>query len=244
MSASRLVIGQRTFNEIRPLGKDLKIAEAKAITARNGIDEIYFEDRQKRAYVAYREKSTLAGVRAGYLGRYGEEKIKVIHVDDEANTFQEGARSVFTWTHKAMGKAFGEEAVKVLATTVSTLAGGLIAATALKDKLLPELASTAAANHLAGVIAPATEAKIIITSASRTATMSNPAPRSLVNTVINGSTTASRTLMAAAHTTCKIAVPIAAVLGGALLASSLIAGVRAGVRQGDRKTIDMVTDRY
>lgn len=137
-SAARdeLRISHRGFHEVRVVGKNddgkqISLNEAKKMTQDNGIDEIYFQDQAGNLHVAY-TVGDLDDIREGYRGRFGTEKVKVVHVDDERNTFKEGSTRIFSWTGETLGKALNQEAGKAITTTVSTVTGGIIAAAAVK----------------------------------------------------------------------------------------------------------------
>jgi hypothetical protein len=133
MPADTLQIGNQHFSQVRALADGIKPEDAAKLTANNGLDEIYFTDETGKNFVAFQEKSSLGDVRAGYLGRYNGKRVKVTSVDDESNTFKEGAGDIFGWTRNVLNNTFGSEASKSLSGVVSTAVGSFVAAAALKN---------------------------------------------------------------------------------------------------------------
>ncbi|MNS26770.1 hypothetical protein D3C72_587040 [compost metagenome] len=131
--ADTLQLGNLHFRQVRALADGIKPEEAAALTRGNGMDEIYFTDETGKHFVAFQEKSSLGEVKPGYLGRYNGKRVKVVAIDDETNTFKEGANSVFKWTRTVMNNTFGSEASKSLSGVVSTAVGSFVAAAALKN---------------------------------------------------------------------------------------------------------------
>lgn len=133
--ADTLQLGNQHFKQVRALAEGVTPAEAALLTRSNGLDEIYFTDETGKHFVAFQEKSSLGDVKAGYLGRFNDKRVKVTHVEDETNTFKEGAGDVFNWTKNVMNNTFGSEASKSLSGVVSTAVGSFVAAAALKNGL-------------------------------------------------------------------------------------------------------------
>jgi hypothetical protein len=131
--ADTLQLGNQHFRQVRALADGIKPEEAAKLTAGNGLDEIYFTDETGKHFVAFQEKSSLGDVKAGYLGRYNGKRVKVVAVEDETNTFKEGAGDVFNWTKNVLNNTFGSEASKSLSGVVSTAVGSFVAAAALKN---------------------------------------------------------------------------------------------------------------
>jgi hypothetical protein len=127
-----LQIGNQHFSNVRALAPGLKPEEAAKLTTDNGFDEIYFTDETGQSFVAYEEKNHFEDVRAGYFGRYNGKRVKVVAVEDEANTFHEGVGGVFNWTKNVLNNTFGSEASKSLSGLVQTTVGTFVAAAALK----------------------------------------------------------------------------------------------------------------
>lgn len=136
-----LTIGSRSLTHVRALGKGITLEKAKKLTEKNGIDEVFFQTDDGTLYVA-NHRGSLDGIRTDYMGRFQGKRVTVMHVDDEKNTFLDGSTSIFEWCADILNKTFGAEASKALSTTVSTLAGGVIAASAFKGGA--EAAKTAA----------------------------------------------------------------------------------------------------
>lgn len=126
------------------------VAQAAALTKNNGIDEIYFVGEDKKLYIMYAEKSRLEEIKAGYLGRANvggtNQRIQVLAVEDEANTFSQGMMSTWKWLHNVLMSSFGNEASKSVSGLVTTAVGSFVAAAALKG-------SAPAAAPAAGAVA-------------------------------------------------------------------------------------------
>lgn len=126
----------KTLVPITPDNLNAIVAQAAALTKDNGIDEIYFVGEDKKLYVMFAEKSRLEEVKAGYLGRANvggvSQRIQVLAVEDEANTFSQGALSTWKWVHNVLLSSFGTEASKSVSGLVTTAVGSFVAAAALK----------------------------------------------------------------------------------------------------------------
>lgn len=153
-----LTVGSRTVDQVQALGKGITLEKAVKLTENNGVDEVFFQTDDGTLYVAHK-RGDLDGIRPEYMGRYQGQRVTVMHVDDEKNTFIEGSKSIFEWCGRVLNKAFGDEASKALSTTVSTLAGGVIAASAFKGGAeAAKTAATAAPGALTAAKAAATGA--------------------------------------------------------------------------------------
>jgi hypothetical protein len=139
------------FGQIRALADGIKPEEAAALTQNNGIDEIYFTDEAGKNYVMFAEKNHLQDVRVGYLGRFNGKRVRVMAVDDEANTFKEGCTSVWQWLNNTLHASFGSEASKSISGLVATSIGSFIAAAAIKTTAPAPVALPAARGLLEGV---------------------------------------------------------------------------------------------
>lgn len=138
------------YGSIRTLAAGIKPEDAAAITANDGLDKIFFQDDAGKNYVFFVEKGHFEDVRAGYIGRYNGQRIKVLSVDDEANTFQEGVTSVWHWLNDTLSQSVGSEASKSIAGLVATSIGSFIAAAAIKTTAPVAVALPAAKGLMEG----------------------------------------------------------------------------------------------
>ncbi|HEY9723598.1 MAG TPA: hypothetical protein V6D47_16420 [Oscillatoriaceae cyanobacterium] len=131
--ANTLQIGDQYFSNVRALAPGMSPQQAAQLTAADGIDEIYFTDDTGQHYVAYQQQGHFSDVRVGYMGRFNGRKITVDAVDDENNTFGEGVQAVFTWAKNLFNGSFGSVANNTATGLITTGAGTLMAAAALKN---------------------------------------------------------------------------------------------------------------
>lgn len=131
--ANTLQIGDQYFGNVRALAPGMSPQQAAQLTSGDGIDEIYFTDDTGQHYVAYQEHGHFDNVRVGYMGRYNGHKITVDAVDDEHNTFGEGVQAVFDWAKNLFNGSFGSVANNTATGLITTGAGTLMAAAALKN---------------------------------------------------------------------------------------------------------------
>jgi hypothetical protein len=139
------------FGQIRKLADGIKPEEAAALTQGNGMDEIFFTDEAGANYVMFAEKSHFEDVRVGYLGRFNGKRVRVMAVDDEANTFKEGFTSIWQWLNNTLHSSFGSEASKSISGLVATSIGSFIAAAAIKTTAPAPVALPAARSFLQGI---------------------------------------------------------------------------------------------
>lgn len=193
---------------------DKVLERAMAITANNGVDEIFFRTRNGDLYVAA-FRGSAEGVRIGYLGRYDGERVEVVHVDDESNTFREGLTDIFTWTRDSFGKAAGQEATKAVGTVAGTIVGGLIAAAAVKGSATPVVtaAATGAATNAAAVAVGNAATQVVQTATAGAGTAAGAAAQGAVASAATQAGAAATE--AAAAGTEAAAVNIAGKVGGA-----------------------------
>lgn len=133
--ANTLLLGNRSFATVRALEPGITPAEAAKLTANNGYDEIFFTDEAGKAYVAYGTGDAFNSVRAGYLGRYNGQKVKVVSVENEDNSVAEGVKSTWRWAGNILSNTFGTEASKTVSNVASTAIGSFFAAAALKETI-------------------------------------------------------------------------------------------------------------
>lgn len=137
-----LLLGDRRFGTVKALQGGVTAAEAAALTTKNGYDEIFFTDELGKTYVAYGTGDAFNGMRAGYLGRYNGQKVKVVSVENEDNSVAEGVKSTWRWAGNILSNTFGAEASKTVSNVASTAIGSFFAAAALKETIqnAPKLA--------------------------------------------------------------------------------------------------------
>lgn len=140
------------FGEIRQLADGIKPEDAAALTQNDGLDKIYFTNESGQSFVMVAQKSHFQDMKAGYLGRFNGQRVKVVAVDDEANTFNEGFKSVWNWLNETLHQSFGSEASKSISGLVATSIGTFIAAAAIKTTApAAPLALPAASGFLKGM---------------------------------------------------------------------------------------------
>jgi hypothetical protein len=137
--------------QVRAVSDGIKPEEAAALTQHNGLDEIYFTDEAGKNFVLFAEKGHFEDVRVGYLGRFNGKRVRVMAVDDEANTFNEGFASIWKWLNNTLHQSFGSEASKSISGLVATSIGSFIAAAAIKTTAPAPVALPAARGFLQGI---------------------------------------------------------------------------------------------
>lgn len=233
---------------------DKILEKAKAITANNGVDEIFFRTENGDLYVAA-FRGSANDVKTGYLGRFGGQKVEVVHVDDESNTFWEGVKGTFSWTDSAIKNVAGQEVTKALGTVVGTIAGGLIAAAALKGTGAAPVATAAVAAANPAVAAAANTAAAAVaevaTGASGAAAVTagkvaggTAAGTVVVNAAKTGATAVRSALSGAMRTVVMVGVPVAVIAGIVFGTGAVIGGLKATRRRANFGTLDMVTDQF
>ncbi len=217
--AASLFVNGKYYHNVKPIAEGLDLAQAKAITVNNNIDEIIFEGPDGRLYIAFGQSGAmgeLGEVREGYLGSFRGEKVKVVSVNDESNTFAQGATSVPKGIGNMLSKVFKDNFTTTVTTILSTISGGVIAALALKS----------------GVSAGAAAAASGATTAA--------AGSAGVAAAVTGATAAIKGALLACVTPVVVAVVgITVVMGAAML----VGGFRGLFGKPRFATIDMVTDQ-
>ena len=118
-----------TFNHVRPVASRYKdLSEAVAVTAGNGLDEIYLKDQDGKLYIAYGEYGDLDKIQVGQDGTCAGKILRVVHTDNEMNRFTEGAIEGCTDIWKTIVKPLIDNA----GTTALTAAGVSAAFVGLK----------------------------------------------------------------------------------------------------------------
>lgn len=142
-----LTVGNHSYTNIRKLTKGIELEDAKKIVTGNKVDEVFFKDEQGQLYVAFGKKEQkgaleLDYLKEGYIGKFGDKTVKVVHIDNEINTVKEGALSPLnsTWKNvKDAGSSGIAKGVTEMGTTLvaifvgkSVIENGITAVTAAK----------------------------------------------------------------------------------------------------------------
>lgn len=155
-----LRIGRYDFSqdaEVKRVAEGISLQDAVAITTDNGIDEIFFEDEQGNLYVAYGDRLSLSRMQNGFIGIYNGKRVRVVHFEDERNTFSQGARGVFSDTGERLSKLMDDSVGQAITAAAGSIVGALTAATMFKGAA----AAKAAAGAATGVGIGATAAAMI-----------------------------------------------------------------------------------
>jgi hypothetical protein len=121
-----LDVGNHTYSNIKKITNGLDLEEAKKIVKDNKIDEIFFKTEEGELYVAYGNKENkgslnMDSLKDGYIGKFGDKTVKVVHIDNETNTVKEGALSPInsTWKHvKEAGTSGVAKGITEMGTTL------------------------------------------------------------------------------------------------------------------------------
>jgi len=150
-----LKINNQTFTNIKPVDKDVTLDEAKTITENNGIDEIYFKDSNDKLFIAYGEEKNrgslpLDDIKVNFIGKYNNEKVKVLHVDNEINTALEGAKQPLGTASK-VAKGVTETSIgQGVAQGVATVTAFFVGKSAIDAVIVPAGVATATTGATAG----------------------------------------------------------------------------------------------
>lgn len=95
---------------LHEVSADFTLETARSITDENGIDEIYFKGEDNKIYVAYGAQEAkgsldLSRIKKNYITRVDNQKLTVIHLNNETNTTWEGAKAPWVSTGKTLREA-------------------------------------------------------------------------------------------------------------------------------------------
>lgn len=234
------LIGKTRLNNVQALSKDIKeIKEATQITDENGIDEVYFKNEAGKLFVAYGSEKDggaldMRGMKVGYVGRLGKEKVTVVHINNETNTIMEGAKAPWVSTYDTLSKAGQNGIVKGIGEVATTVTALFIGKTVLEKGM--KTVGTQVGTEIAGQVAQATAEKA--TEAAAKTGLSTIGKARALGTSIGA--TVKDTLK-----TVAVAGAVAgAVVGTVVTIGSAIGAVRSQTSFKDYATLNMVTGKY
>lgn len=214
-----------TVKEVSAEFADLN--KAKAITDENGIDEVYLKTADGRTFVAYGAAEeggalNLKGIKPGYVGRLGNERVTVVHVNNETNTAWEGAKAPWNYTAETLSSAGKNGVVKGIGEVATTVTALFIGKTVLE--------------------------KGIQTAGQKAAEAAAPAVPVTANTLLGKTKAIGSSIGGTVKGTLRSVVVgtavAGAVVGTVVTVGSVIGAIRGAARSQDYATLDMVTGKY
>lgn len=250
-------IGGNQLTHIHRVDSSFNLDSAKQVTDANGIDEIYFRKVNDKGelegdlYVAYGSPEdkgalNLDHIKEGYVGRMDKMKIKVVHINNENNTYWEGAKAPWVsagHTLRDAGQTGIAKGIGEVATTVTAL---FIGKTVVENGVKTVTEKTAAA------AAPAVAAPVAEAGAAAAAEVLAPAAVAAgqkgLPTVVQGAKTLGSTIGSSVKSSLRsVAIGTAvagAVIGSVVTIGSAIGMVKTRFDHRDYTTLDMVTGNY
>ncbi len=136
--SNKIVVGDRTFTNIKPITKGLELEDVKKITSDNQVDEVFFKSEDGQLYMAYGEKENkgsldIGALKENYIGKYGDKAVKLVHIDNEINTVKEGALSPLTSTLKNVKEAGSSGITKGVTEMGTTLVAIFVGKTVIEN---------------------------------------------------------------------------------------------------------------
>lgn len=224
-------IGGNELTHIHQVAKDFDLDKARSITDNNYIDEVYFKDEQDNLYVAYGSQQqggalNLDRLKLNYVGRFGHQKVTVVHINNETNTVWEGAKAPWKSTLSTLKDAGQTGIIKGIGEMTTALTAMFIGKTVLENgiKTVSEkTAETVAEKALQG----ATQAAPGVVDKARAlgSTIGQSIKSSLRSVVIGGAVAG-------------------AVVGTVVTIGSGLGAVKSRYNHRDYTTLDMVTGNY
>lgn len=240
------LIGYNRLTSVKQVSAEFEdLNKAKAITDENGIDEVYFkvtDDNSPlngKTFIAYGSHEDggvldMRGLKPGYVGRFGDAKITLLHINNESNTAWEGAKAPWVNTWDTVSSAGQNGIVKGIGEVATTVTALFIGKTVLEkgiktagEGVAQQVAAQAAsqagkslAEHgAANGIGVVGKAKALGTSIGSTV-------KGTLRQVAVGAAVAS------------------AVVGSVVAIGSGIGAVNGVMRSQDYATLDMITGEY
>jgi hypothetical protein len=231
-------IGGNQLTKIYKVDASFDLESARKITDANGIDEVYFQtvnskgELGKDLYVAYgpqesRGALNLERIKPGYVGRMGQQKIKVVHINNETNTALEGAKAPWISTATTLRDA-GQSGISKGLTEVATTVTALFIGKSVVESGVKTVTEGAAAGAAAGgAVREVTRQAPQLLNQARTfgATVGQSVKGSLKSVVVAGAVAT-------------------AVVGTVVTVGSVIGAVKSRSNHRDYTTLDMVTGNY
>lgn len=267
-------IGGNRISHIHRVDSSFKLEDAKQITDGNGIDEIYFRKVNDKGelegdlFVAYGAPEeggslNLDHIKPGYVGRMDNQKIKVVHINNETNTYLEGAKSpwVSTWhTLKDAGQSGIAKGIGEVATTVTALFIGKTVVENGVKSVTTGLGNAAPAAVAAPAAAAGTAASTVVQAGAAAAENLVPAAAAVAETaapavatkalpaVVQEAKTLGSTIGSSVKSSLR-SVVVGAAVAGAVIGTVVTIGSGIGMAKSrfnhrDYTTLDMVTGNY
>lgn len=227
-----LTVGKNTYNNIKPITNQLELEEAKKIVKDNKIDEIFFKTQEGELFIAYGEKETkgaleLGALKEGYIGKFNNQPVKIVHIDNEINTIKEGALSPLGSTWKNVKEA----GTSGIAKGVTEMGTTLVAIFVGKSVIENGISAVSAAKGAAAVGEAAKGGTNIIKAGSKIVGNAGQTGKAIAATVGGGLQ--------------KLAIGglvAGAVVGTVVGTMSAVGAIRARNPNNDFTTIDMITN--
>lgn len=229
-------IGRNRLSNVKEVSKEFEdLKKAQNITDENGIDEVYFKDKEGKIYIAYGSEEKggaldLRGLKPGYVGRLGEKQITVLHINNETNTAWEGAKAPWTATFATLSAAGEGGIAKGIGEVATTVTALFIGKTVLEKGI--QTAGQKAAQQAA---------------VSVTETVAETAATKSVGVIGKAKAFGSGVGGTVKSTLRQVAVAGAvagAVIGSVVAIGSVIGAIKGVRAYQDYATLDMVTGKY
>jgi len=252
--AQYLQIGRNTFENVKPLAKNMKLDEAKAITNENGIDEIYIQNvENKQIFIAFGTEKTKGAldmkyIKQDYIGRYDGGTVKIISLENEVNTISEGAKAPIAKASDTIKKASENGIVKGIADMAGTVTALFIGKTIL-DKGIQTFATANGKAVADGVKVAVTTQKAakaakVAHTAAKAAKATEAAKSATLLAKAKGTFDGVGSIIGSTAKTVVVAAGVAAVIVGTVAGGLAITGAIGSIRKDrDFTTLDMVTDQ-
>jgi hypothetical protein len=236
-------IGRSQLTNIHEVDSSFTLETAKSITDKNGIDEVYFKDDKGKLYVAYGSQETrgainLDGVKVNYVGRFGDKKVTVVHLNNETNTTWEGVKAPWSNTLDTMRTAGQSGVVKGISEMATALTAMFIGKTVLDNGI------KAVASKPAEQVA----AQVLTTGATTVAPVAAEAVGRALPPALEGAkqfgSSIGQTIKSSLKTVAAGAAVAGVVVGTVVVVGSGVGAVKSRLNTRDYTTIDMVTGKF
>lgn len=224
-------IGGNELTHIHKVSKDFDLNKARSITDNNYIDEVYFKDEEDNLYVAYGSPEqggalNLERLKLNYVGRFGNKKITVVHINNETNTIWEGAKAPWKSAFNTFKEAGQTGIVKGIGEMATAVTAMFIGKTVLENGIKTVSEKTAA-----------TVGEKVAEGALQTAPKIGEKARALGSTIGQSIKNSLRSVV--------IGGAVAgAVVGTVVTIGSGIGAIKSRYNHRDYTTLDMVTGNY
>lgn len=236
-------IGRSKLTHIHEVDSSFTLDTAKSITDQNGIDEIYFKDDKGKLYVAYGDQQSrgalnLEGVKVNYVGRFGDKKVTVVHLNNETNTTWEGVKAPWSSTLDTMKSAGQSGIVKGVSEMATALTAMFIGKTVL-DNGIKAVASKPAEQVAAQVVSAGATTVVPVAAEAVGKTL----PPALQGAKQFGNSI-GQTIKSSLKTVAAGAAVAGVVVGTVVVVGSGIGAVKSRFNSRDYTTLDMVTGKF